>query len=337
MTFQSPRVSVVLPVYNGLPYLHAAISSILSQSFEDFELIVIDDGSVDGSASVLDDFNDQRIRFFQQANQGLARTLNHGISLACGTYVARQDADDLSHPDRLAMQVAHMEAQPDCVLLGTWAEIIEVDRRVNRFHRHSVEDAELRYLMLFNNPFVHSSVMLRKSSLTRVGGYTTEPDRQLTEDFELWSRLARVGSIANLGEVLVSYREIPGSLSRTGGAPYLHCVIKICSENLAAASGLACDDPEIRAIAALAHGALVEVRTRPDFSRMQSILLASIHPSAPEPLASALRQDALARIQAMQAGWLIRESPAYDFLHRPGPIRNVAKRVWRLAKRFRRA
>ena len=332
-----PLVSVLLPVYNCERYLADAIDSILSQTFSDFEFIIIDDGSSDRSSEVMAGFGDLRIRIIQQENRGLAATLNRGIGLATGKYIARQDADDLSHPDRLAMQVAHMEAQPDCVLLGTWAEIIEVDRLVNRFHRHSVEDAELRYLMLFNNPFVHSSVMLRKSSLSRVGGYTTEPDRQLTEDFELWSRLARVGSIANLGEVLVSYREIPGSLSRTGGTPYLHCVINICSENLAAASGLSCDDPEIRAIAALAHGALDVVRTRPDFSRMQSILLASIHPSAPEPLASSLRLDALARIQAMQAGWLIRESPAYDFLHRPGPIRNVAKRVWRLAKRFRRA
>lgn len=330
-----PIVSVLLPVYNCERYLADAIESILTQSFSDFEFIIIDDGSTDRSSEVIASFGDQRIKVFQHENRGLAATLNRGIGLATGKYIARQDQDDLSYPERLAHQVAFMEAHPNCALLGTWAQIMEIDRVVNRFHRHPVDDAELRYLMLFNNPFVHSSVMLRRSALDQVGGYTTDPDRQPPEDFELWSRLARVGGIANLGEVLLAYREIPGSMSRVGPSPFRRRLITICSENLAASSGFSADDPDIRAIAALTHGGAEEVSARPDFSRIQSILLAAIQPSAAESLAASLRQDAMARVQAIQAGWLVRESPAYDLLHRAGPFRRLAKRVWRLAKRLR--
>lgn len=330
-----PLVSVLLPVYNCERYLADAIDSILSQTFSDFEFIIIDDGSTDRSFEVMAGFRDQRIRIIQQENRGLAATLNRGIGLATGKYIARQDQDDLSYPERLGQQVDFMEAHPDYVLLGTWAQIMEIDRVVNRFHRHPVDEAELRYLMLFNNPFVHSSVMLRWTALAQVGGYTTDPERQPPEDFELWSRLARAGGIANLGEVLLAYREIPGSMSRVGPAPFRRRLITICSENLAAASGLSSDDPDVRAIAALTHGGVEEVSARPDFSRMQSILLGAIQPSAAESLAASLRQDALARVQAMQAGWMVRESPAYDLLHRSGPFRTLAKRLWRLAQRLR--
>ena len=336
MTSQSPRVSVVLPVYNGLPYLHAAISSILSQSFDDFELIVIDDGSVDGSASVLDDFDDQRIRFLRQANQGLARTLNHGIHLARGTYVARQDQDDLSHPDRLALQVAHMEAHQDCVLLGSWAQIMEVDRLVERFHRHPVDEPTLRYQLLFNNPFVHSSVLLRRSAFHQVGGYTTDPARQPPEDYELWSRLSRIGSVANVGQVLLVYREIPGSMSRVGPSPFRSRLITISAENIAAAAGLPSDDPSVHAIAVLSHGDASSLQPPLDFARMEEVLLQAIQSLASGEALTPLRQDALARVQAMKGAWMVRASPAYELLHTPGPFRNLAKRVWRLAQRFRR-
>lgn len=335
MTVQSPRVSVVLPVYNGLPYLHAAISSILSQSFEDFELIIIDDGSVDGSASVLDDFDDHRIRFFQQANQGLARTLNHGISLACGTYVARQDQDDLSHPDRLTLQVAYMEAHKDCVLLGSWAQIMEVDRLVQRFHRHPVDDPTLRYQLLFNNPFVHSSVLFPRSVFQHVGGYSTDLARQPPEDYELWSRLSRLGSVANLGQVLVTYREIPGSMSRNGPSPFRRRLIMLCAENIATAAGISSDDPSARAIAALTHGDTSALLQPPDFSLMQDVLLMAIQSLDVADLQIPFRQDAISRIQAMQSAWILREFPVFDLLHRPGPIRSLAKQIWQMARRLR--
>ena len=335
MSNSSPVVSVILPVYNGGLYLRAAISSILGQTYGDFEIIVVDDGSSDDSEMLVDEFNDPRIQLLRQTNQGLAATLNRGISLARGAYIARQDQDDLSHPDRLTLQVAHMEAHQDCVLLGSWAQIMEVDRLVDRFHRHPVDEPTLRYQLLFNNPFVHSSVLLRRSALQQVGGYTTDPERQPPEDYELWSRLSRIGSVANLGQVLLVYREISGSMSRNGPSPFRRRLITLCAENIAIAAGLPIDDPSARAIAALTHGDPSAMPHSPDFVRMQDVLLQAIHCLALGDLQTSFRQDAISRIHSLQAGWFIRESPAYDILHRPGPIRNVAKRLWQLAKRLR--
>src|ERR1700719_3127 len=118
-----PLVSVVLSVHNGAADLPKAVDTILAQTFSDFELIAINNGSTDGTAAVLDGLRDPRVRVIHQDNIGLAATLNRGIALACGRYIARQDHDDLAMPTRLEKQVAFMEANPDCALVGTRAEI----------------------------------------------------------------------------------------------------------------------------------------------------------------------------------------------------------------------
>ncbi|WP_300156626.1 glycosyltransferase [Solidesulfovibrio sp.] len=251
----APKVSVVLPVYNGALYLRAAVESILSQTFGDFECIIIDDGSRDESYAVAAAIDDPRIRLLRQENTGLAATLNRGISLARGPYIARQDQDDLSDPCRLERQVAFMDAHPDCVLLGTRAIITVDDAPTGRFHDHPVDTAILRLDLLFNNPFVHSSVMLRRDMVLAAGGYTTDPDRQPPEDYELWSRLARRHAVANLPERLVHYREVSGSMSRAGANPFLDKLLRISAENIALAAGLA-DVPRPAAdAAALIHAA----------------------------------------------------------------------------------
>ena len=331
-----PLVSVVLPVYNCEQYLGDAVESLIAQSFSSFEIIIIDDGSTDRSPDIIGSFNDERIRVFHQANQGLAATLNRGISLARGKYIARQDQDDLSRPDRISLQVAYMEEHPDCVLLGSWAQIMEVDRLVDRFHRHPVDELMLRYQLLFNNPFVHSSVLLRRSALLQVGGYTTDPNRQPPEDYELWSRLSRIGSMANIGEVLLTYREIPGSMSRVGPSPFKRRLVMICAENVAAATGLPSNDPSIRAIALLTHGEVTELQQRPDFARMRDILLDAINGLGSGDAVMALRQDAISRVEAMKAGWMIRNTPAYPLLHQAGPLKSMAKRLWRLIQSLRK-
>jgi hypothetical protein len=331
-----PLVSVILPVHNGGIYLNAAISCILDQAYQRLEIIIIDDGSSDDSEFTIRSFSDPRIQFFKQANQGLAATLNRGIALARGKYIARQDQDDLSNPDRISLQVAYMEDHPDCVLLGSWAQIMEVDRLVERFHRHPVDELMLRYQLLFNNPFVHSSVLLRRSALLEVGGYTTDPERQPPEDYELWSRLSRIGSVANIGEVLQTYREIPGSMSRVGPSPFKRRLIMICAENIAAATGLPNDDSSIRAIAALTHGEASELQHRPDFAHMKDILLKAINGLGTGDALLPLRQDAISRVQGMQAAWMIRETPAYHLLNQVGPLRSMAKRIWRLTRSLRK-
>ena len=270
---ETPRVSVVLSVKNGGHDLPAALDTILRQSFADFELIAIDNGSTDETGPYLDSIADPRVRVFHQEDAGLAGALNRGISLARGRYIARQDHDDLADPSRIAKQVAFLEARPDCALVGTRAEIWVGDKPSGRFHDHPTEDQILRFDLLFNNPFVHSSVMIRKSALDRVGGYTTDPARQPPEDYELWSRISRHYRVANLPERLTVYREVPSSMSRAGAAPFLQKLVTISSENLAHATGVAEPQQVHIDMAALVHGAKNLVSPKPDIERMCAVLV----------------------------------------------------------------
>ena len=229
----SPELSVLLPVYNGASYLREAIESILGQTYTDFELIVIDDGSTDDSLSVVREFADGRIRVFSQTNMGLAASLNRAIGLAKGRYVARQDQDDLSLPERFEKQVRFLDEHPTAGMVGTWARILTGNAETDRVHKHPSDNATLKFALMFDNPFVHSSMMIRKSVFDSVGLYTTDPSRQPPEDYELWSRIARAYDVANIPEVLQIYREVPKSMSRDRANPFLDRVINISAGNIA--------------------------------------------------------------------------------------------------------
>ncbi len=329
MPASSPTVSVVLPVWNCPGYVGAAIESVLHQTFQDFEFIIIDDGSTDETPEVLKRYQDARIRHIRHENRGLAGTLNVGISLARGTYIARQDQDDLSLPERLKKQVAFMEANPECALLGTWAQIIEEDKIAERFHKHPSDPQELAFSLLLNNPFVHSSVMIRKSVVESVGGYSTDPNRQPPEDFELWSRLSRCAQVANLPEVLLHYREIPSSMSRQGPSPFRNRLITICRENIAATSRLEASDPDILAIAAITHGAPDLLAKAPDFQRVRSILDSCAESIFGEAVPSSIRSGIDNRVGSLKAGWVIQRGPLKDLVANVGPVRTFLKFVYR--------
>jgi glycosyltransferase involved in cell wall biosynthesis len=252
-------VSIVFPVYNGAAYLRESLDSLLRQSHQDFELIIIDDGSRDESARIIQSVNDHRIRFYRQGNRGLAATLNRAIGLSRGEYLARQDQDDMSLPDRLEKQLSYLVSHPQCGLLGTWAEIVSGTEKTGRVHRHATENFCLKFDLLFDNPFVHSSVMLRKSAVEAVGMYSTDPSRQPPEDFELWSRLSRKWDVANIPEVLHIYREIPTSMSRDGVSPFRNRVIDISVENLECLLGDTAIGSAIHDLAALNHAAYLRV------------------------------------------------------------------------------
>jgi glycosyltransferase involved in cell wall biosynthesis len=296
------------------------------QTYSDFEIIVINDGSLDDSGLTVHSFNDSRIRYIEQTNQGLAATLNRGIDLSHGVYVARQDQDDFSLPDRLAKQVAYMQAHPECGLLGTWAQIMEIEKLSDRFHRHPTDPGELRYHLLFNNPFVHSSVMLRKSVLDQIGGYSTDPERQPPEDYELWSRISRVAEVSNIPESLLIYREIPSSMSRTGVSPFQRCLVRLCAENIALAAETQDDDPAVLAIAALTHGSAELLHAKPDFRRMRQILEKAIERYTSAEMQTLLKREADARVENLRASWIAYSSPIAAALKRPGPLRSIAKR-----------
>jgi glycosyltransferase involved in cell wall biosynthesis len=249
-----PLVSVVLPVYNGAHYLSEAIECMLRQTHADFELIIINDGSTDDSASIVSGYTDPRIRLYSQKNEGLAAALNRGISLAKGTYIARQDQDDVSLSDRFSKQVEFLNSYPDYGMVGTWASIWEETKPTERFHKHPADNLSLKFDLLFDNAFVHSSLMIRKTVFDEVGAYCTDPDRQPPEDYELWSRVARKFRVANIPEPLHVYREMPRSMSRTGNNPFLKRLLKINVENLAWATGGQYSNQSLQDLAVLAHG-----------------------------------------------------------------------------------
>lgn len=210
-----PLVSIVLPVYNAGVYLKEAIQSILDQTYTNFELIIINDGSTDDSEKLIKSYTDQRICYIFQQNTGLAGALNTGLKAAKGKYIARQDQDDISLRERLQKQVEFLESHPDINLLGTRATVFTDDQKEMKMHDHAIEPAILRFDLLFDNPFVHSSVMFRKTAIDSIGLYNT--DRSYYEDFELWSRFAFHGRVANLRDALVRYRHHDQGLSKTTG------------------------------------------------------------------------------------------------------------------------
>jgi len=231
------KVSVILPVYNGAPFLKQAISSILSQTYTDFELVVIDDGSDDESVEIAKAISDNRVRLIvNEMNLGLPATLNKGIANSTGEYLARQDQDDFSDSNRLSLQVAWMDANSDVGLLGTWAQILDQTEDGSWVsggaHKHPVDDATLRWRLLWNSPFVHSSVMMRRNVFEQAGGYATEPERLFPEDYDLWSRIAKISTIANIPDFLQFYRQTPNGLSRIKNELIREGVYRVGEKNL---------------------------------------------------------------------------------------------------------
>jgi glycosyltransferase involved in cell wall biosynthesis len=248
-----PRVSVLLPCYNAATYLAAALHSLLAQTFADFELIVIDDGSTDDTPAIIASFTDPRLRCYHHANRGLAATLNRGLELVGGDYIARMDADDVSAPERFARQVAYLDAHPECGMVGTWARIIEGECLTSRCHRPPPEDALIKFDLLFYNPLVHSSMMIRREVFDRVGPYATAEQRQ-PQDYELWSRIMPHYRLANLPELLHDYREVPTSISRSRKRDLTAQLEMLNRANLAWAADRAADDAAVTALAQLARG-----------------------------------------------------------------------------------
>lgn len=301
---RSPRVSVVLPVYNGGAYLRGAIDSVLGQTFRDLEVIAVDDGSTDGSSALLDAVDDPRMRVLHQANQGLPAALNRGIALSRGEYVARQDHDDISHSERVAAQVAYLDTHPDCALLGTRADIYHGDRLTGRVHMHPLGDPALRFELLFDNPFVHSSVMIRRCVLDALGGYATDLRRQPPEDYELWSRIARGHRVANLAASLVQYREVPGSFSRARD-PFPRLAF-LSAENLTACLGPGVHAADVSDLVALMHQHFDAVSPSPSLIRMMAIVRDAAARIDPHRVDAELTAHVDARLALLKRRYLMR-------------------------------
>jgi glycosyltransferase involved in cell wall biosynthesis len=200
-----------MSVYNGEKYLREAIESILNQTFTDFEFIIIDDGSTDESAAIINSYNDARIRLIQQENKGLASALNVGLKTARGKYIARMDADDVSLPERLEAQFWFLEHHAECVVVGSEALVIDMNGEYLYTFRHPSTWEEIRNV-LPKCPFFHSATMFRKQVAMQYGGYYEEI-RHHFEDMILWNRMAQLGELRNIERPLIKYRLVPSAIS----------------------------------------------------------------------------------------------------------------------------
>jgi len=209
----APQVTVLMPVYNGGRYLDEAIRSILTQTLGDLELIVINDGSTDDSGAIIERHQrrDKRVRGYEQPNCGLIDTLNRGLSLARGEYVARMDQDDISHPERLSIQVAFLNANQQVGICGAWIETIEgLVRHAVRFPTHH---PSICGWLLFESVLAHPTVVMRRSVLSKMA-LSYDSACLHAEDYDLWVRASRYTALANVGQVLLQYRIHPDQIVR---------------------------------------------------------------------------------------------------------------------------
>jgi glycosyltransferase involved in cell wall biosynthesis len=213
-TLKHPRVTVLMPVFNGEKYLPAAIKSILSQTYTDFELLIIEDGSTDGSPSIIKGFKDPRIRVEENGvNKGLVYSRNRGIEISRGEYIACMDCDDISLPERLAIQVAFMDAHPDIGLSGTWLQVI--DDEPGYVQKYLTNPDEIKANLLFYTSIAQPSAIIRKSVLESTHLRYDNTHMHYYEDYGLWVALSLHTKISNIPRVLVQYRVHAKSFSHS--------------------------------------------------------------------------------------------------------------------------
>jgi glycosyltransferase involved in cell wall biosynthesis len=212
MKSERPLITVLMPVYNGEKYIGKAIQSVLDQTEQRFELLIISDGSTDQSSAIIKSYRDQRIRLIEQERKGISYALNTGLQNAGGQLIARFDADDVCLAHRLEKQSAFLNDHPEYILVGSDAEYIQEngDHLFDFLSVSYTHDEILSRLYQFC-PFIHSSVMYRREAVLSAGGYSLSAHH--FEDYFLWVNLVKRGKCCNLPEVLLKVRMNPASLT----------------------------------------------------------------------------------------------------------------------------
>ncbi len=209
----APTVSVLMGVYNGEAFLAEAIESILHQTMKDFEFVIVDDGSTDGTGEILRRYAaaDARVRVVTRGHEGLIASLNFGRGIAQGKYIARMDADDVAFPDRLAKQIAFLDAHPNVAVVGGAIQMINDRGVVLETIALPQSDDAIKELLLRENAMAHVTAVIRRDVLNAVGGYRRAFAQ--AEDYDLWLRVADQHELANLPDVLMHCRTRPDSVS----------------------------------------------------------------------------------------------------------------------------
>tara|TARA_R110001599_G_scaffold79463_3_gene215298 strand:+ start:1519 stop:2529 length:1011 start_codon:yes stop_codon:yes gene_type:complete len=227
----SPTISVILPVYNGEKYIEEAINSILGQTYQNFELIIINDGSSDTSLAIINQYKENnKVVIITQKNSGLIYTLNKGIDIAKGRYIARMDADDIAHPERFEKQLSLFETNKHLGVCSASTENIGAETGITL---RSADNDTLKATLLFWPPFAHPAVMIKRSVLLENNIYYREEYKHC-EDFDLWSQLAPFCEFSNVTDVMLKYRVHPEQVTNSFSEVVLDAHFRICQRHLLA-------------------------------------------------------------------------------------------------------
>jgi len=224
-----PLVSVLMPVYNAERYVAQATESILSQTFKDFEFIILDDGSKDASLKILKEHaaKDQRIRLMSRENKGVIRTRNELLEQAMGEFIAVMDADDVALPERLTLQIEFLNANPHVVCVGGAHELIDERGRFLTRLPLPEHDSQIQKLALAGHGSIcNPCAMIRRLALIEIGGY--DETLACAEDLDVWLKLGEMGELANLEHTILKYRLLKSSISEKNGVLQRHAAREIC-------------------------------------------------------------------------------------------------------------
>lgn len=278
----APDITVLLPVHNGEPYLCEAVASVLGQTYADFTLLAIDDGSTDGSGAILHEFarRDSRVVVVQRENKGLAATLNEGVARAQTPFIARMDHDDVCLPQRLAVQRQRLKKEPELAALGGQVRLIDAAGRDMPAPRLPVGTRAVARALDVYCPVAHPAVMARRAALLAVGGYDA---RFFCEDYDLWLRMRDAGhTIDNLPDIVLRYRVHAAKKSGRRNALRVALAVAVARE-------LSCRRREKRPVSAAllpeirdAATCLAVLGAPPDVGRFSLILLESLLSHVPD-------------------------------------------------------
>lgn len=220
---KTPTISVVMSVFNGDIHLRKAIQSILDQDFTDFEFIIIDDGSTDGTKHIIESFKDKRIHMVSRENRGLVYSLNQGIELARGEFIARMDADDISSPDRFSKQLALLHNEKADIVGSSFEAFDDTSERQLTIYSPPINDIDIKRSFFVRNPLGHGSIIVKKSVIEEVGAYKNVGP---AEDYDLWLRMFRYRFTAH-PDVLYSWRVNPLGISQSKELQQANLALKL--------------------------------------------------------------------------------------------------------------
>jgi glycosyltransferase involved in cell wall biosynthesis len=244
----SPRVSVVMSVYNGEKHLSEAIESVLYQTMPDFEFVIVNDGSTDRTVEVVNGFNDSRIRLIDQdRNEGVAFSASRACKVAVGTYIARLDADDVCSADRLAVEVEYLDAHPDIGVVGSWVEYVDANGAPYDVWRTPLLPGVVHWDLLFGTCIANPTSMIRRT-LMRDLGYYDVALRSYGEDYDFWARASDVTRLANIGLPLVKRRVWTGAIGHKAAEKQEDVVRKVMRSMIERRTNLALTDDDIASL-----------------------------------------------------------------------------------------